>query len=100
MEKGSQRTAGSFFAVKPVQPDKTCLFGFELCGILFTFVLGMLFRFKQKRSNFAEYNEPITELPTFVSQMRHVQGVGTELKFGENYWMIFESFNAKTKQNL
>ena len=43
-------------------------------------------KFQQKRSNFAEYNEPITELPTFVSQMRHVQGVGTGLKFRENYF--------------
>ena len=28
LKKGSRRTAGSFFAVKPVQPDKTCLLAF------------------------------------------------------------------------
>ena len=43
-------------------------------------------KFQQGRSNYAEYNEPITELPTFVTRIQYAEG---HQLFGDDFTFTF-----------
>ena len=48
-------------------------------------------RYQQRRTNFAEYDEPIRELPTIVTWIQYLSHVQSSqhLKFGEDYSLIY-----------
>ena len=69
--------------------DNFLYIGLASLGCYLIYHGAVISKFEHKRTNFAEYNEPITELPIFVTRVRQTQGVSTNLNFGENYWIFF-----------
>ena len=60
-----------------------------ILGCYFIYKGGVWERFQQKRSDFAEYDEPVSELPTMVTNIRYLNGVQQLAKLGKDYWITF-----------
>ena len=71
--------------------DITLYLGLMITGVYFIYLGNVWARYKQKRTNFAEYDEAISELPTLVTWIQYFPNVQRSeyLKFGEDYSIIF-----------
>ena len=60
-------------------------------GVYFIYYGDVWERYRLKRTNFAEYTEQITELPTFVTWIQYRQNIQTSehLKFGEDISIVY-----------
>ena len=69
----------------------TLYLGLMITGVYFIYLGNVWARYKQKRTNFAEYDEAISELPTLVTWIQYFPNVQSSeyLKFGEDYSIIF-----------
>ena len=69
-------------------------------GCYFIYQGDIVQRFKQRRTNFAEYTEPITELPTIVTWIQYSNDSQTsKLQFGKDYSLDFQSENKLWKRS-
>ena len=71
--------------------DKTLYIVLMVIGIYFMWLGNVWPRYLQQRTNFAEYGELITELPTFVGWIQYKPGVQSSehLEFGEDYSIVY-----------
>ena len=55
-------------------------------GIYFVYQGDVIQRYRIKRTNFAEYSEPVSELPTIITRVEHNKGMhAIHPKFGTDY---------------
>ena len=62
--------------------------GLLTLGLYFIYQGNVINRFQQRRCNFAEYDEPVTELPTIVTRMDQLPSNQESLKFRKNFWIL------------
>ena len=74
--------------------DKTLYIVLMVIGIYFMWLGNVWPRYLQQRTNFAEYGELITELPTFVGWIQYKPGIQSSehLEFGEDYSIVYWNF--------
>ena len=65
-----------------------------LClGVYFIYAGQIIQKFQQKRTNFAEYGEEITEFPTILTSLEYTTQVDKILEYGKDFNLTLQQLN-------
>ena len=69
--------------------DKLFHFGLMFLGFYFIYKGDIWVRFQHKRTNFAEYDEPMVELPAIMSWIRYSKNGNEPVVLGQNFHIYY-----------
>ena len=78
--------------------DKLVYLVLLLVGVYFVYQGDAVNKFFKKRTNFAEYHEPITELPTIITHIDSLER--GQFKYGKDFNISFEHKETRIPANL